>query len=186
MRKLIFTIILFLDYSFIFGQDVLYKNQIMIGSDFAFYGMGDNIGKGINIEYNFQKNNYMAISFQVYSNSAYSNVDNNYENSSDLGFAIAGRIYPISIKVLDRVYFDIGFLMHDFTNLYGNKNIVTNYNSIYYFNKILYGTIFSIGYDFIKMDRFQVGTRLKMISSYNNGGFLVDGWQLGINSSVYF
>jgi hypothetical protein len=186
MKKIFLIIFVFLFGIAVNGQEQILKNQLRVGGEIVFYGTGDNIGRGISIEYNRNIFNRLFVLLNLYSTSAYDKVDYSYDNSNDLGFGIGGRIYPLNIIVLKRLYFDIGLSVHDFTRIYGNKNTYINSDYLVYNNQKLFGFSACMGYDLISTEKFIIGSRLKMITSINEGPFSCDGWQLGFIVGLKF
>jgi hypothetical protein len=152
-------------------------NAARFGTNLAFFGAGDLYGVAIYGEYVVRLNKILSISPRISSGFA-SRAD--FDQLTSFATSVSLGVQPFKNKSLQ---IDIGGLYHKVINTYGSLGefqywqyeIERGYHS----NENLFGFLGSISGNVYSNKKLEVGIRFDLFTSFNEGYFEADSWQIG-------
>jgi hypothetical protein len=156
-------------------------NSFRAGLNCAFFTSGDFYMPAVSVDYSRSLNKFLAISPRIIG--AYHNRVSYGKNdfSSSLAAALSLRITPLP-GVFDHLKIDVGGLYHHFkvSSTYILNPGRDNYANYNYSVSDLFGLIGSLSLNFSTKHKLYWGARLDMLTSFSEGYFNCDSWQMGI------
>ncbi|MGB3585691.1 MAG: hypothetical protein WBA23_04075 [Tunicatimonas sp.] len=191
MKKWIITLISGALVTMSYAQEINHQNTLRLGLNRAFFGSGDIIGPALYVEYSRELNSFLAITPRIMSAYANRNDDNLISHASDFGTSVSLRITPFPYNGFRRIKVDIGGLYHRFIQSYGSVGSVDIYDTVImsdsnYRKDDLFGFIGSVNISILDNDRFDLGGRLDLLTSLDEGYLNADSFQYGLFFGVKF
>jgi hypothetical protein len=178
MKPLLFVVVLFFSLNVRGQQNSDKQNSARFGSNFAFFGAGDLYGISIYGEYVWRLNKVLSVSPRIMSGFA-SRADFDHLNS------FAGSV-SLGINPFPRKSFkiDVGGLYHKVINSYGTLGDIQYGQSEitrgYHSSENLFGLIGSVSGNLYSNKKMELGIRFDLLTSFTEGYFNADSWQIGL------
>jgi len=191
MKKVFLVIGIFLFSIFLYGQEVNNtRNSVRFGINRAFFGSGDIVGPGIYAEYSYSLNNYFAMSPRIMSAYANRNDEGNFAHASSFVTSLSIRITPLP-NFFKGLKIDFGGLYHRFINSHGSIEEKDEYNDYHsndaiYYKEDLFGLLGSLNINVFENKRLETGLRFDILTSFTEGSFNCDSWQIGTYIGLKF
>lgn len=185
MKKITVLILLCLGFYNLTAQGIQKSvNSVQVGLNGAFFGSGDLIGPCFYGEYNHTLNDYLSVAPRIFGGfaSKYDEYESfeNYNQLTSFGVNLSLRITPLP-KMLNRFKIDVGPLFHKMVNSYGSISENMHYTPyVYYDNENLFGISGSLMYEFYRTEKTATGLRFDMLTSFTEGYYNCDSFQLGV------
>jgi len=188
MKKLTILLLIGLCFANVNAQEIKnHKSSIQFGLNGAFYGSGDMIGTSFYGEYLYHVNDYFSLTPRLFGGFANDNEElwgNEvlYKLLTSFGFNMSVRYTPFPVA-FNKLKIEAGPLYHQVVNSYGESTINPEYQPSfhsYYSKENLFGISGSLLYDIIATEKSSAGLRFDMLTSFTEGYYNCDSFQLGV------
>lgn len=163
------------------------KGSLQVGLNGAFYGSGDMIGTSFYGEYLYQVNDYFSVTPRLFGGFANDNEELwgdevLYKLLTSFGVNLSVRYTPFPVA-LNNLKIEAGPLFHQVVKSYGESSINPEYQPSfhsYYSKENLFGISGSLLYDIFLSEKSSTGLRFDMLTSFTEGYYNCDSFQLGV------